>query len=161
MPLMRVADGLTFLRVVCAAVLAFRPALSILMIGVVSDWLDGPLARRAPASSYGARLDLEADSLLTLGAAIAAVRRGAPRVVLLAPVARYGVAALRPHPDRDEAFWDRITGVAQVAVLAGAIARWPVGLPALVISATRSAALAARMAPRGRLDLAAQPAEPR
>jgi phosphatidylglycerophosphate synthase len=154
MPRWRVADVLTALRVACAALLVLRPALSILIVGVVSDWLDGPLARRSPASSYGARFDLEADSLLTLGAAIAAVRRGAPRVVLLAPVARYVVAALRPHLDRDQAFWDRLTGVAQMAVLAGSIARWPIAVPALVISAARTAALAARMAPRGRLDLA-------
>jgi phosphatidylglycerophosphate synthase len=58
MPFLRVSDGLTFLRVVCGALLAFRPALSFLIVGVVTDWLDGPIARRAPASSYGARLDL-------------------------------------------------------------------------------------------------------
>ena len=136
------------LRVACGALLAFRPVLSVLVVGVVSDWLDGPLARRAPASSYGARLDLEADSLLTLGAAIAAVRRGAPRVVLLAPVVRYAVAALRPDLDRDEARWDRRTGVAQMVVLACAIGRWPIALPAVVISAARTAALAARMTSR-------------
>ena len=144
----RAADALTILRAACGLLLPFRPALSILLVGVVTDWLDGPLARRAGGSAYGVRLDLEADSLLTLGAAIAAVRRGAPRVVLLAPVARYAVAARRPHLDRDEAFWDRLTGVAQMAVLAGAIARWPVGLSALLLSAARTAALAARMASR-------------
>jgi phosphatidylglycerophosphate synthase len=140
----RPADLLTALRALCGALLVVRPALSIFIVGVVSDWLDGPLARRGPASSYGARFDLEADSLLTLGAGIAAVRRGAPRVVLLAPVARYAVTALRPHLTGDEARWDRITGVAQMVVLAGAIARWPTTLPALVISAARTAALAAR-----------------
>jgi phosphatidylglycerophosphate synthase len=144
----RAADALTILRVACGALLTFRPALSILVAGAVSDWLDGPLARRVPASSYGARFDLEADSLLTLGAAIAAVRRGAPRVVLLAPVARYAVAALRPHLDPDEARWDRVTGVAQMIVLAAAIARWPVAAPATLVSAARTAALAARMASR-------------
>ena len=158
----RAADVITGLRVICGALLVVRPALSILMVGVASDWLDGPLARRAAASSYGARFDLEADSLLTLGAGIAALRRGAPRIVLLAPVARYAIAAMRPHLDRDETRWDRITGVAQMAVLAGAIARWPTVPPAaLVVSAARTAALAARIAPRGRLDLTAQPAEPR
>jgi phosphatidylglycerophosphate synthase len=157
----RVADSLTTLRAACGVLLAFRPSFAILVAGVVSDWLDGPLARRAPASSYGARFDLEADSLLTLGAAIAAVRRGAPRVVLLAAVARYAVAAVGSRLDRDEAFWDRLTGVAQMVVLAAAIARWPLGPTSLLMSAARSAALAARMAPRGRLDLTAQPAEPR
>jgi phosphatidylglycerophosphate synthase len=161
MPRWRVADVLTALRIACGALLVFRPALSILLVGVVSDWLDGPLARRAPTSSYGARFDLEADSFLTLGAAIAAVRRGASRVVLLAPLARYVLAALRPHLDPDAVRWDRITGVAQMVVLAAAVARWPVATAALLVSAARMAALAARMAPRGRLDLTAQPAEPR
>lgn len=157
----RVADALSILRALCGVLLAFRPALLILGVGVVSDWLDGPLARRAPNSSYGAWLDLEADSLLTLGAAIAAVRRGAPRIVLLAPVARYAVVAMRPHLGSDEARWDRRTGVAQMVVLAAAISRWPLGPTSLVVSAARTAALAARIAPRGRLDLTAQPAEPR
>jgi len=155
------ADALTIARAGCGLLLPFRPALSLLLVGVVSDWLDGPLARRAGASAHGARLDLEADSLLTLGAAIAAIRRGAPRIVLLAPVARYGVAALRPRLDRDEAFWDRLTGVAQMALLGAVIARLPAGWVSIPVTAARCAALAARITSRGRLDLAAQPAEPR
>ena len=135
-------------RVVCAVGLARRPTLWLLVLGVISDWIDGPLARRAPPSRHGAWLDLEADSLLTLGAAIAAVRRGAARVVLLAPVARYAVTAARPRLNRDEARWDRLTGVAQMVVLGGAIARWPIATPALLVSAARTAALAARIAPR-------------
>jgi phosphatidylglycerophosphate synthase len=159
--LRRAADTLSILRIACGVLLPFRPALPILALGVVSDWLDGPLARQSPNSPYGAWLDLEADSILTLGSAIAAVRRGAPRVVLLPAVARYGAAALRTQLDRDEALWDRVTGVAQMVVLAGAIARWPGATPVLLVSVARTAVLAARMAPRGRLDLTAQPAEPR
>jgi phosphatidylglycerophosphate synthase len=159
--LRRAADTLSIIRVGCGMLLPFRPAVPILALGVVSDWVDGPLARQSPNSSYGARLDLEADSILTLGSAIAAVRRGAPRVVLLPAVARYAVAALRPQLDRDQALWDRVTGVAQMVVLAAAIARWPAAMPVLLVSAARTAALAARVAPRGRLDLTAQPAEPR
>jgi phosphatidylglycerophosphate synthase len=144
----RAADTLTIVRAGCGLLLPFRPVVSILLVGVVTDWLDGPLARRAGGSAYGARLDLEADSLLTLGAAIAAVRSGAPRVVLLAPVARYAVAAFRPHLDRAEARWDRLTGVAQMVVIAGAIARWPLATPAMLVSAARTVALAARMSSR-------------
>jgi phosphatidylglycerophosphate synthase len=157
----RVADSLTILRAVAGVLLAFRPSFRILVAGVVSDWLDGPLARRSPASSYGARLDREADSLLTLGAAIAAARRGAPRIVLLAPIARYALASLRPRVNPDEAHWDRVTGVAQMVTFAASIARWHVATATILVSAARTAALAARMAPRGRLDLTAQPAEPR
>ena len=158
----RAADTLTVFRALCAIVLGLRPSFLLLLVAVVSDWLDGPLARRGGLTSHGARLDLEADSLLTLGAAVAAVRSGAPRVVLLAPVARYGLQLIRPTLDPNEVRWDRITGVAQMVVLATAIARLPVAaFAALPVSAARSAALAARMAPRGRLGLTAQPAEPR
>ena len=135
-------------RIVCAVGVAQRPSVWLLVLGVVSDWIDGPLARRAPPSRYGARLDLEADSLLTLGAAIAAVRRGAARVVLLAPIARYAITSVRPQLSEDEARWDRLTGVAQMVVLGGAIARWPIATPALLVSAARTAALAARIARR-------------
>jgi phosphatidylglycerophosphate synthase len=143
-----VADALTGLRIVCGVAVAFRPSVALLLAGVVTDWLDGPLARRAAATAHGPAFDLEADSVLTVGAAIAAARLGAPRVVLLAPMARYAVVRLRPRLDPDKARWDRITGVSQMVVLVGAIARWPVGLLALPVSAARSAALAARIAPR-------------
>jgi phosphatidylglycerophosphate synthase len=109
---------------------------------VITDWLDGPLARRSGPSAHGARFDLEADSLLTLGAAIAAVRRGAPAVSLLAPVARYVV---RPARGRDEVRWDRLTGIAQMALFAAAMARVPSTWPAVPVTAARCAALMARI----------------
>ena len=143
-----VADALTLFRAGSAVLLALRPSFRLLLLAVVSDWLDGPLARRAGPTARGARLDLEADSLLTLGAAIAAVRTGAPRVVLLPPVARYGVQLVRPTLGAGEARWDRLTGVAQMVVLAAAIARFPLAGLALPVSAARAAALASRIAPR-------------
>lgn len=140
--LRRAADALTGLRAFCGLVLPFRPSLGILLVGVVSDWLDGPLARRAGTTAVGARFDLEADSLLTLGAAIAAVRRGAPRVTLLAPIARYAIApALAPDTVR----WDRITGVAQMLVFGAALARFPVAVLWTPVTAARCAALLARL----------------
>lgn len=142
------ADTLTIFRALCAIVLALRPSFVVLLTAVVSDWLDGPLARRAGPTPRGARLDLEADSLLTLGAAVAAIRRGAPRVVLLAPIARYGVQLIRPKLDPHEARWDRMTGVAQMVILALVIARSPLAVLAVPVSAVRTAALAARIAPR-------------
>ena len=139
------ADLLTALRAFCGAVLVARPSLTILLVGIVTDWLDGPLARRGGPTATGARFDLEADSLLTLGASIAAARVGVPRVVLLAPVARYAVAMIRTGPlDRDGVRWDRITGVAQMAVFAAALAPGPLRalrFLAVPVAAGRCAAL--------------------
>jgi hypothetical protein len=139
------ADLLTALRAFCGAVLVARPSLTILLVGIVTDWLDGPLARRAGPTATGARFDLEADSLLTLGASIAAGRVGAPRVVLLAPVARYAVAMIRTGPlDRDSVRWDRVTGVAQRAVFAAVLGPRPLrilGFLAVPVSAARCAAV--------------------
>ena len=157
----RSANALTAFRALCGVLLLFRPTSLAFFAGVLSDWLDGPLARRAGATAGGTRFDLEADSLLTLGAAVAAVRCGAPRVVLLAPIARYGVHRLRPRLTADETRWDRVTGVAQMALMGAVIARLPARWASIPVTAGRCAALAARIASRGRLDLTAQPAEPR
>ena len=136
------ADALTGFRALCGLVLPFRPSVALVLVGVVTDWLDGPLARRAGATAMGARFDLEADSLLTLGAAIAAVRRGVPRVGLLAPIVRY---ALTPAHAPDAVRWDRITGVAQMLMFGGALARFPVAALAIPVTAARCAALLARL----------------
>ena len=122
--------------------LIVRPSLALFLLGVVTDWLDGPLARRAGPSAHGARFDLEADSLLTLGAAVAAFRRGTPAVALLAPAGRY---AIRPARDRGEVRWDRSTGVAQMALFGLAISRFRTTWLALPVTAARCAVLVARM----------------
>ena len=136
----------------------FRPSLAVLLTGAVSDWLDGPLARRSRPSPHGAAFDLEADSLLTLGASVAAARVGAWPIVLVAPVARY---AIRPARGRDEVRWDRLTGVAQMVLFAAALARLPIAGATVPVTAARCAVLVARWTGRGRLTLSAQPAEPR
>jgi phosphatidylglycerophosphate synthase len=131
--------------VLCALILFVRPSLAVLLFGVVTDWLDGPLARRAGPTPRGARFDLEADSLLTLGAAVSATRAGASRASLIAPALRYAVAALATRPlDADGVRWDRLTGVAQMAVFAAALAPGPLRalrLVAMPVSAARCAAL--------------------
>jgi phosphatidylglycerophosphate synthase len=141
----RAADGLTALRVLCGAILVVRPSLAVLLVGIVTDWIDGPLARRAGPTARGARFDLEADSILTLGASVAAVRAGGPRVLLVAPALRYAVALLGTRPlDRDGILRDRVTGVAQMAVFAAALAPGPLRvlrLLAVPVSAARCAAL--------------------
>ena len=136
------ADLLTAIRMVCGAILAIRPSVAVLIVGAVSDWIDGPLARRAGPTERGARADLDADSILTLGAAIAAVRCGAPRVVLIAPLAHYVVPSARSH---DEVRWDRITGVAQMLLLGAALMRLPIRWLATPVSAVRCAVLLARV----------------
>jgi hypothetical protein len=99
-----------------------RPAwLAALAAATVADWIDGPLARRAGPTQLGALLDIEADSWLTLWSAAAAYRRGAlPGWCLLPPTLRY----VRPGP-RPVRAWQRAAGVAQMAVLLGALAPWP------------------------------------
>jgi hypothetical protein len=61
-----------------------------LVAGIVTDRFDGRLARRFGATRLGAVMDIEADSLLTLAMAVAAVRWGRlPHYVLVPPLLRY------------------------------------------------------------------------
>lgn len=152
----RAADAFSVFRALCGVLVAVRPSVLVVCFGVISDWVDGPLARRFGPSPYGPRLDLEADSLLTLGTAIAALRRGAPPIALLAPVARYAIAPMRPHLTPDERKWDQITGVGQMLVLTLAIARTPFAWLVVPVSAARVATLAAQA--RGRSSSTSAPA---
>jgi CDP-alcohol phosphatidyltransferase len=100
-----------------------RSTLGALLLGcTVCDWLDGPLARRLGPTPLGAALDLEADSWLTLWGAAAAFRLGGlPGVSLLPPALRYPlVAGAAPARTRS---WQRAAGVAQMAVIGGALTR--------------------------------------
>ena len=49
---------------------------ALLYGAIVSDWLDGPIARRLGTSELGATLDIEADSWLTLSTSAVAVAAG-------------------------------------------------------------------------------------
>ncbi|HEX5502557.1 MAG TPA: CDP-alcohol phosphatidyltransferase family protein [Thermomicrobiales bacterium] len=166
------ADLLTLGRAGCAAVLAGLVAagvrdragpagrlgwLAALAGATVSDWLDGPLARRAGATRLGGVLDLEADSWLTLWSAVAAARWGdLPGWCLASPLLRYGralrdLAAGRP-PARGRPGWNRATGVAQMALFLAALApvraRPPhrvVVAAAALVAGSRLAALRAEM----------------
>lgn len=104
-----------------------------LLLGcTASDWLDGPLARRTGGGGpLGAVLDLEADSWLTLWAAVAATRLGRlPPPALVAPAARYPLLLMRIE-SRPIRGWQRAAGVVQMAVLIAALAPWPaLGRPA-------------------------------
>jgi phosphatidylglycerophosphate synthase len=96
-----------------------------LMAGcTVSDWLDGPLARRlGRPSRLGGVLDIEADSWLTLWASIAAHRRGGlSGFTVLGPTLRYLLTVGRPGKVRH---WQRAAGLTQMVVLCGALAPWP------------------------------------
>ena len=111
-----------------------------LLAATVADWFDGPLARRQPGgpSAWGAWLDIEADSWLTLWCAIAAVAgRRLPAWALVPPVARYGrrVFALRPHRP-----WQQAAGAFQMTVLLGALS------PSRRLQRSASALLPAAMA---------------
>jgi phosphatidylglycerophosphate synthase len=154
---------LTLSRAVPAAMLcgtAFsgrgrRAGLWALLLGcTVCDWLDGPLARRLGPTRLGATLDLEADSWLTLWAAVAAVRLGRlPAVSLLPPALRYPAAAGRPAEARP---WHRAAGVAQMVVITGALSPWrPPHAMAVATTAAQLAALATAV-----VSLAGRPGRP-
>ena len=107
-----------------------------LLGATLSDWLDGPLSRRAGPTRLGRALDREADSWLTLWAAAGAVAWGGlPRWCLLPPLLRYA-GPLRDLsrcelPAGGGPRWGRATGTAQMALILAALApvdrwlRWP------------------------------------
>jgi phosphatidylglycerophosphate synthase len=104
--------------------LAFGAAL---LAATVTDWVDGPLARRLGPTALGAALDIEADSWLTLwcaGAAVAWV--GLPWLCLAPPLLRYTQPLLDLRAGRlprgGGPWWGRVTGVAQMVLLIGALA---------------------------------------
>ncbi len=90
-----------------------------------ADWLDGPLARRTGSSSaLGALLDLEADSWLTLWAAVAAASLGRlPVWAVLAPALRYAFLLERSEREPDRP-WQRTAGITQMAALCAALSPW-------------------------------------
>jgi phosphatidylglycerophosphate synthase len=113
-----------------------------LLAATLLDWLDGPLARRAGPTRVGGALDIEADSWLTLWCAAGAVAWGGlPWWCLVPPVAHYlqPVYALRHGrlPAGGGPTWTRVTGVAQMTVLLGALLPLavPWRIPALTIAA--------------------------
>jgi phosphatidylglycerophosphate synthase len=131
--LARAAIGATLAALVVAG-FAQRPSLTgtltwiTALLGVTAlDWLDGPLARWVGPTRLGCVLDIEADSWLTLCcAAGAVVWGGLPWWVLLPPLVRYAhptLALLRGGlPAGGGPWWSRVTGVAQMALLLGALA---------------------------------------
>lgn len=166
-PLLTPANALTLSRAGAAALLC-RSALDgrgrrlawlALLLGcTAADWLDGPLARRRGPSRLGARLDIEADSWLTLWAAVAAYRGGRlPGWVLAAPGLRYLNAAL---PERPPAPWQRAAGAAQMVALCAALAPAgplqalgrALGPPAAALQCTALLARRLRARKAGRVD---------
>jgi len=102
---------------------------ALLYGAIVSDWLDGPIARRLGTSEAGVMFDIEADSWLTLSSSAAAVAWGGlPTYVVLPPVARYvRIAALRRWvPYRQlvsgDPLWTRHIGMAQMMLFIAALA---------------------------------------
>jgi phosphatidylglycerophosphate synthase len=103
--------------------------IGLLYGAIVSDWLDGPIARRLGTSEVGAMFDIEADSWLTLWSSAAAVTWGGlPAYVVAPPVARYvRLAALRRWvPYRQlvsgDPLWTRHIGMTQMMLFIAALA---------------------------------------
>lgn len=115
----------------------------------VSDWLDGPLARRRGSTALGRMLDLEADSWLTLWAALAAVLWGElPPWYVAAPALHYLLPFIEAHPAdgapaRPFPRRDRAIGVAQMAIITVALCPWaPRSLRARACDAASPVAIA-------------------
>jgi len=103
--------------------------MALLYGAIVSDWLDGPIARRLGSSEVGAMLDIEADSWLTLSSSgLAVASGGLPKYVLAGPLLRYvRLAGLRPIvPYRGlvsgDPLWTRHVGMAQMMLFIAALA---------------------------------------
>ncbi len=97
-----------------------------LLGATVTDWLDGPLARRYGPTRLGGALDIETDSWLTLWSAAAAIAVGGLALWCLAPpLARYlhpARALLRGGlPAGGGPWWGRASGVAQMALFIAAL----------------------------------------
>ena len=95
--------------------------------GMISDVLDGKLARRLGTSTLGNTLDIESDSWLTLWCALGAVAWGGlPRWSLLPPLVRYihPMLDLRRGqlPVGGGPKWGRLTGIAQYLFFSFALA---------------------------------------
>lgn len=129
------ANTVTLSRCVAAAGLAVDavkrerhiPTWLALIVGcTLTDWLDGPIARREGPTPLGAVLDLEADSWLTLWAGIAAWRSGAlPLWCLVPPIVRYPVRVFcAPHRRMGARPWQRAAGAFQMSVFCGALSPW-------------------------------------
>lgn len=136
------ANALTLTRVLVGCILAAlvlsgahdrtRPAAVVVWVLVivsasVGDWLDGPLARREGPTQFGAVLDIESDSWLTLWCAVAAVTMGGlPWICIVPPVVRYSHPLLDLRggklPSGGGPWWSRATGAAQMVMLVAAIA---------------------------------------
>ncbi len=128
------ADFLTGARLVCAAGILTaavtgpgvqtqeqqrRLFVLVVLAATVTDWCDGPLARRFGSTRLGAILDIEADSLLTLALPAAAVQWGGlSRLVLIPPIVRYSdlVRTVRNGTNfsGDAIWWCRASGGAQM-----------------------------------------------
>jgi phosphatidylglycerophosphate synthase len=127
---------------------------------IVSDWLDGPIARRLGTSETGATFDIEADSWLTLCSSASAVAWGGlPGYVVVPPAGRYLLlAALLPYlPYRQlvsgDPLWTRHVGMAQMMLFIAGLAPFGgpatrvlarTGAPPIVLSQTATLALSAR-----------------
>ncbi|HEY1348818.1 MAG TPA: CDP-alcohol phosphatidyltransferase family protein [Ktedonobacteraceae bacterium] len=99
----------------------------ILLEATAIDWLDGPLARLIGPSQLGGVMDIEADSWLTLWAAISAAQwADLPRWCLLPPIIRYLDPMLALNrgklPRGGGPWWSRLTGTSQMVLFLAALA---------------------------------------
>src|SRR5260221_2417011 len=136
--LLRTALGMLLVGLVASSVadrlgVAGCLACAAALLGAtVTDWVDGPLARRYGPTRLGGALDIETDSWLTLWSAAAAIAVGGLALwCLVPPLARYlhpARALLRGGlPAGGGPWWGRASGVAQMALFIAALL--PVQVP--------------------------------
>src|SRR5438132_11701346 len=125
---------------------------ALLYGAIVSDWLDGPIARRLGTSELGATLDIEADSWLTLStSAVAVATGGLPAYVVAPPLLRYvRLAALRrivPYRDlvSGDPLWTRHVGMAQMMLYIAALAPFVGRLSRVLVRVWAPPAVVARL----------------
>ncbi|MEM8881867.1 MAG: CDP-alcohol phosphatidyltransferase family protein [Pseudomonadota bacterium] len=138
-PTLGLCNGVTLIRLALVSALVAPlvsgtvitlPLLLIATLAFALDWADGWLARRTNLTSgFGARFDVEVDSVFALLLACLAIEGGLHPVVLLLGLPRYafGLAQLfdmrfsQPLPER---FSRKVVCVVQIATLIGLTVPW-------------------------------------
>lgn len=110
-----------------AGLISWLVWLLVIYAASISDWLDGPIARKAGDTPWGKPLDIESDSWLTFWCALAAIFVGGlPWFVLAPPLLHYAfpIIELRAGnlPKGGKPDLSRVTGIAHMVLLIAAFA---------------------------------------
>jgi len=144
-PARRVANAVTGFRLVTGVGAVAATAFGVLppttaawaifwalVMGEITDFLDGFIARRAGPTAFGARLDMETDAFFMLALSMIAVAwHGFPRWIIVTGLLRYAVALPffllpdSPFPRSFSAFARTASATAAIALLVVVFPRSP------------------------------------